>query len=89
MPTPYHTILPDDDDDRPEWAFICALLRQVIADASSVDPAVREDVARWLRTKGHVAWDAFLGMGGELAQAMEHVLSQQCVPAHGKRYHGL
>jgi hypothetical protein len=47
MPKPFQPInVQLFDDSRPEWNLIAALLRQCVADATSVDPARREDVQR-------------------------------------------
>jgi hypothetical protein len=81
MARPYYALHSDSDDDgRPEWTFVAALLRLAIADAASDEPARREDVARWLRVGGVAYWSDLLGLGDGFVEAFTAALEARLHP---------
>jgi hypothetical protein len=85
MAKPFQTIRPTEDDSRPELNFLCALFRQIIADAASTDPARREDVDRFLRVGGIAYWTEMMGLGDSFAEGLERAITAQLHPPPRRR----
>jgi hypothetical protein len=82
MPRPFATINPDpEDDSRPEWSLIAALLRQAVADAASSDPTRQEDIRRFLSQDGPHYWGELLGLADGFVEAFAQALEHHLQPA--------
>jgi hypothetical protein len=85
MAKPFQTIQPTEDDSRPELTFLCAMFRQVVADAASSDPARREDVKRWVRVGGIAYWTEMMGFSDGFAEGLERAITAQLHPPPRRR----